>query len=410
MKSLRLLVPVGIVLALIGCDKDDPTPKDFVTYTMEVQGNWWMFASDPDGNLLDAKQLVFNEAVSLSVANPPDSFSLTIVKIERESPPALELTTYAGVKPGSVFAPKPYVPEDSEQVSSEGKVTIEVTNYPDDQSFPLIVSDEFQNTTHNFSGTSTATFLMSLWAGKPRRFLVTGYDRGLLKPVYRFIETGEAGTTTTVDFGTLEPFEKTIEITGFETELDVHGTFNMYSSPKPDILGVQFSDLDWNYTDASPVTKVGYLDEFTDYWFQLRLIESNEQGTLLRNQIYTHLGPLTAPITIRDDQHIIHEHSLPNYGFTYSGSYDLRRHSFGYEENNAVVSWFIYSGFSGKVPITQLPNEVLALVPGLTLNAIVHRSSRFYNYDDGYTYKKFIQDAMTTSFGPPHPGYIQIFR
>lgn len=123
-----------------------------------------MFASGPDGALLDWRQLEYKKPVTLTVANPPDSFSITLVQLEGSEPLYMTVSTYTGISPGSVFAPARFDSGETETVEQEGKVTVQVVNYPDQQELPLIVADPYQSTSYESKGTTTPTFLMNVWS------------------------------------------------------------------------------------------------------------------------------------------------------------------------------------------------------------------------------------------------------
>jgi len=411
MRRLALAVMV-VAVSVMSCDKEDPAPQDLVTYTMEVDANWWFFASDPDGRLLDAKKLVYNQPVSLTTSNPPDSFSMTLVRIEQVEPPLITLTTYAGIRPGSAFAPKIFSPGPFEPPETEGKVTIEITNYPTDQALPLIVSDPYQSTTYNASGGDTPAFLMNIWKSKTPRFLLSGYDNDMQHPVYAFIDDAEPGSTVTVDFRTFAPFDQTIEIKGFDTNLSGSVLFTMFNNEADKLNGMQFSELGWDYTGASPVVKVGYLDEFNDYYMDLRIYEideTNGKHQLIRNHKYTHNGPITQPIEVSSDNLQVNNDVMTNFAFVYSGYYHMRSHAFLISTSDTFVGWGMYSAPGGPSPIVEIPAELLSQFPQLDPATMPYVGSSFYRFEDGNTYKDYIGSIFTTSYGPDPSGYVQGF-
>ena len=404
----RLALAVLVSVCAISCDKDDPGPQDLVTYTLDVDRTAWLFASGPDGKVLDWKQLEYKQPVSLTAPNPPDSFSITMVLMERSRPLFLSISTYTGIEPGSVFAPSIYDPEEPENAEQEGKVTIQVTNYPDQQELPLIVADEFQSTSYTSTGTNTPTFLMSVWKSKTSQFLVNGYDGDMLHPVYKYIDTPGAGSTAQADFKTFMPYDKTIDIKGFDTDMDARLAFTMFGSDDDLVNGVQFSEFTWDYKGISPVAKVGYLDDFNNYTIELRLYEFDKRG-VIRSRAYRNNGPITKPIVLPNDQLTMNNSTLAGLSFSFSGNYQMRMHNYTNETSASAITWTVYSGFGDPSPIKEIPGELLSMYPDMDLNSFVYVGSSFYSYDDDYTYKKFIQDVSTTSFGPVHPGYEQAF-
>jgi hypothetical protein len=406
---IRLVLAMLVGCCTIACNKDDPTPQDLVTYTHEVDTEGWLFASGPDGTLLDSKKLEFNQPVSLSATDAPGSFSLTLVLIARERPLYIIASTYSGIAPGSVFTPKIYDPGPGEEFQQEGKVTVQVTNYPDEQELPLIVADQYQSTSYNGNGTSTPTFLMSVWKSKTSRFLVTGYNGDMMHPVYKYIDTPGVDATAYADFNTFTPFEKTLEIKGFDTDLNARVGFTMFSSVSNYATGMQFAEFGWDYKGTSPAANVGYLDDFEEYYFDLRIYEFNEQRDLRRLHKYTHRGALTKPIVALNDKLAVNNESMSSLSFSYTGNYDMTIHNYNYSDATSFIVWTVYSGPGDPSPVRDLPDDVISAYPDMDPLNLSYVSSSFYKYYDGYTYQKFIEDTFTTSYGPLHPGYEQAF-
>ena len=230
MEKVRFVVAVFFVVVLISCDNDDPVPQDFITYTLEVDQDWWMVANSPDGKVLGFKKLVYQQPVSLTVTNPPDSFSLTLVRSYESQ---LNITTYSGIKSGSNFAPKLWRPEEFTTVQLEGKGTIQISGYPINDSYPLIVSDPFQTRNYYSSGKSVVPFEVSVWKDQSPKFFVSGYKNSFQQPVYKFIDPVKVGATVTADFSTFTEFPKTLDLIPFNSrglETRVAVEFDMYNT------------------------------------------------------------------------------------------------------------------------------------------------------------------------------------
>jgi len=407
----RLATMIFVGYFAISCNSDDPAPQDLATYTLEVNQEAWLFASDDDGKLLDGKQLVFGEPVTLSAPNAPETFSLTLVRRLSPNVAVLDVTTYAGIAPGVVIAPEIYQPVDGNNLVSSGKSTVRVTNYPLAQELPLVVSDPWQSITYNSSGQSTPTFSMNVWQSQQRKFIFSGYKDDLTHPVYVFADPVDVDATLSADFATFTPFEKTIDLKGFDTPLQGKVQFQLYSySADQPSNGYKMANLEWYYNGTSPTVKVGYLDDFATYYMNLWVYEIDRQSASLKKSLnYTHIGPVTQSIKFLDDDLTVNDKRFGSFDFTFTGEYHVKAQRYTSFSNFASIGWTIYSGPNDKATVIEIPSKLAAKYPDIGPSDMTYYESSFYTFDDGFDYKKLVEEKFKTSFGPDHPCYVQTF-
>lgn len=388
----------------------DPDPQDFVTYTLEANHEAWMFASDADGKVLASAELVYREPVALGAVDPPEIFSLSIVRRLTANGNQLDITTYTGVSSGTIFNPKIYQDEEVNRLNSLGKSTVMVTNYPLSQALPLIISDPWQSNSYFSSGQATPTFAMNVWQTQQPKVMFTAYKDDLLHPVYKLVDAVDVGATLAADFTTFVPFQKTIELRGFDTSLEGRVNFQLYGLSGEQTSGYKMANVDWVYNGTSPLVKVGYLDDFSEYYMSLWVYEVERQPTRLRKSLnYTHTGPINTTVQVPDDELAVTDASLATFAFDFTGDYSMREHLFTYVTAVSAFTWIVYSanGESGK--IVDVPSTLTDQFPALNPKSMQHSSSAFYKFDDGFDYSKALAEKLKVSFGPEHAGYVQTF-
>ena len=407
----RIYAAMLLTWCIASCDSNDPSPQALVTFTLEIDHEAWLFASDADGKVLDSKQLVFNEPITLSTPDPPETFSLTFVRRLTPRYAALDVTTYTGLTPGGVFTPKVYEDNDSDHLTSLGKYTVKVNNYPQGQTLPLIVSDLWRSVTYFSTGQSSPTFAMDAWDMQQSELLFSGYQDDLMHPVYKRESPVDVGATVDADFTTFTPYEKTFDLKGFDTPVAVKVSFQLYSySADAPSSGYKLANVEWNYEGASPSVKVGYLDDLAGYYISLSAFEYEPQSRVLKKSLnYFRFGAINTSLKFLDDDLTVSNATINAFAFDFTGEYHMRAHRFSYLTNDSDISWAIYSEPGSTSLITELPPDLLAKYPDLELRNMLYASSAFYTYDDGFDYQKVLEERLTTSFGPMHQCYIQTF-
>jgi len=410
MRNVQFIAAL-LAVVIVSCDRDeDPTPKGLVTYTLEVDQQWSIFANGPDGRLLDSKQLVFGQPVTLSVANPPDSFSLTLVRVFQTNPPVLDITTYTGIKPGSSFTPKMYTPAEFTPVQESGKAKVNITKYPIHQSLPLVVGDPYQYQLYYSDGQATVPFSLSVWETEAPPYLATGYNGDFLHPVYKYIDPVNVGATATADFTTFAPFPKTLDLEPFDTPVTAQVQFDMYSLTASNYVAYKFADVGWTYSGISPTIRVGYLDQVSNYYIDMTVYEYEESTQKVLKQLsFTNMGPMPSTIEFPDDDFTLRDESKEAFDFEFDGTYQVKSQSYSLENGDSRVQWSVFSGVGDSMPVADMPPELLSQFPGLDLQGVPYVSTTFYYYPDGYSYGDFRSDRFTTTFAPEHPGYAQTF-
>jgi hypothetical protein len=411
MKKLMVFAMITLAYVIVSCSKDeDPTPQDLVTYTLEVNQDWWMFANGPDGKVLDHKQLVFDQPVKLTVANPPDSFSLSILRVLGDGA-LLEITTYGGIKPGAVYTPKVFDSSDSEEQVSTGKSTVQVINYSSTQTLPFIIADPYQSTTYTGKGSSTITFLMKVWRDVKPQFFFGGYVDDYTKPVYKFIDPVEPGSTATADFSSFTPYDKTVDLESFTSQGNSRLYFEMSGISTGDETDYKLASFFLDYKGEPPPIKIGYLESIARYNIQAAAYETDpvDKSKVKRALTFNSVGAVPSEMKFMHDDLSISNRTIGAFEFTFSGRYHSKAAFFKTSTAASQVNWTVYSATGVSIPITEVPSELSSKYSALNLASMQLSSVAFYTYLDDFNYLKFVESKFTTSYGPEHPGYAQQF-
>jgi hypothetical protein len=232
-----------------------------------------------------------------------------------------------------------------------------------------------------------------------------------MHPVYTFVNPVDVGATLSADFTSFTPFENTIELKGFDTPLEGKVQFQLYSySPDRPSSGYKLTNIEWYYNGTSPTIKVGYLDNFPEYYMNLWVFEIDRQATTLKKSLnYTHIGPINPSIKLLNDDLTVNNKTFASFDFDFTGEYHVKTLRFTSFSTQASIGWTIYSGPDSKATIVEIPKDLAARYPDLNASDMTYYESSFFTFDDGFDYQKLIEEKFKTSFGPDHPCYMQTF-
>lgn len=387
---MNRLVAFGLLIGLVlvgSCDETEPTTfftlRVDQSYAFYESLDFWVFANDVDGNVLDAQPFEAGDVISLRSEKHVDIFSLSIfAKYRSGGKDAYGVQTFFGVTRNTEMerSRTPSTPR-----GSAGVATITISNYQESSSplTSLYFSDGFQSAGMNNSTLSSTyennTFIMDviLSEGAPELY-ITGY-RGAA-PVYEHASNLAAGQSRVFDYNNFKPFDHTFEIKPGEVA-------SLYAYKEINNVTAEFilSSTD-NWRGAAALPKIiGYNDGYDNY---LTIVRRFENG---RNISYEKKGAVNPDVELPDFTFNITNKDLYNFNMEFSRSYTYLTVSWDIDKGTYFVGWSARAKTAEEIVPVKLPPALTELFPQMTFSGLKYRLAEVTECLDGFTYEQYIR-------------------
>lgn len=374
---------------LSGCNHDDdpiePEPQAILTLQVDqyydIQGDKWIFASDENGEILDAQPYTDGQTVTLKSEKHPDKINVTLFKYStyEDGSSQIAFTTWGDVASGAtvhfkaVTANDPVTPE-------RGKATIKVSNYTG--AAIIGISNGYG---YSYGGSLIAGNLeidLSFY-GVPSDILLYGWRSE--EPVYYVAEGVKSNDIVERDYMTdFTPFPHQVPlnfsgqnnavIQGYDAKKSVYITLmNTYVLPQGD----------------HPV--IGYLDGYDAYDMTVTNVHANGSTT------YHQIGAIDLSFDMPTFTASLTNTDIQNFSFNFSRDYTYHRAVWTNVTGKEYTWWTVNAPSGYAVKGLSIPPAILTKYPQLDMSKLKYGSLSFTEVIKGLSYEESVQDGFNTT-------------
>ena len=369
---------------LSGChnEDDEPTgPQTILTLQVDagygLQRDTWIFASDENGEILDAQPYTGGQTVTLTSEKRPSKINVTLfMYIEHTSEDTqIFFDTWAGIASGTTLHFKvgeaPVIPE-------RGKATIRVSNYPS-PTIDLGVSNGYS---YNYSaslGDGTLELDLSFY-GVPSDILLYGWRSGV--PVYYWAAGVKSNDIIERDYVTdFIPYPH-------QFKLDFAGRNSAIIRGHDAKTSRDMTLLETSTYSTGDHPVIGYLDGFDSYDMWVANTQANGQSTT-----YHQKGAIDFSFDMPTYTFSQTNSDFQNFSFNFSHHYTYHTASWQHVAGTEYTWWNINAPSGYAVKGLSIPSEITAKYPQLDVNKLVHTSLTFTEIIKGRSYEELVPGA-----------------
>lgn len=371
MKKLKLIRSLVLVLvsALVSCTDEDQQIAYFTLNVDEaynnsafIDGGNWIITHDDNGQVLDFRNYEAGEKVVFERAGAPQKFAVTFIEVT--SVPGLSsVKSYLNVSLGDEWT----LSKPTSAGSSPSIGFLDVT-INDSELGPALNSQLSSSVGRDFFLHDNYHYQEKIFP-EHNDLLMFATDKSY-KPLHKIFRDATPGAVT-LTLADMSPFDREIEVNFLETS-----RFLFIARGYPE--GVPFgqyngfvASLYWNglfdLTNRSSI-KLGYLNEFANYYFQGRL--SYPLGLSFFDIYYEYYGAGAPPQTINffDEFTVsVADNSFEN--FTLTGDYSYFESRWGIVDASKspadFINWSVHAPKGTHTFAGDIPDEILTKFPGI---------------------------------------------
>jgi hypothetical protein len=392
------LLFLSCAVFLSGChsDDDEPTgPQNILTVEVDalygIAGDTWIFATDENGELLDAKPYAAGQTVSLSTSKRSDKINVTFFRYNKgDFGTDISFNTWVGVATGTTLHfVAPAVPSGDPNPQSVD-ATIKVSNYASNTAMLGISYGEG----YALSGSLLSGNLeidLSFYDA-PADILLYGWRSDV--PVYNWAMATKANDVVQRDFNTdFTPYPHQVKLNFEGKNL---ATVSGYDAKKSRMISL----MDTYWLSPSDHPTIGYLDGYDFY--QLWVMNSKPNGSTN----YYQKGAIDFSFEIPTYTFSLTNSDMQNFSFNFSHAYTYRSINWQYTNGTEYTWWTVNAASGQSVKGLSIPPEIAAKYPQLDMNKFTYSYISFNENLKGPSYLDFMPGVADPGARIASEGYV----
>jgi hypothetical protein len=386
--TLLFLSCAGAFLSGCNNDDDEPTVLPQTILTLKVdqdygqQGDRWIFASDENGEILDAQPYADGQTVTLTSEKHPDKINVTLFSyvVYETKNTQISFYTWGDVASGTTLHFKT-IKVDNPSNPESGEATIRVSNYTGTAIVGISNGYGF-----SYGGSiSNGNLEVDLsFYGVPSDILLYGWRSEV--PVY-YLATGvKSNDVIERDFMTdFTPYPHQFQlnfpgqnsalIQGYDAKKSLNITLMDTSAP--------------NNLSDHPV--IGYLDGFDSYDMTVTNVHENGSTT------YHQKGAIDFSFDMPTYTFSLSDNTLQNFSFNFSHDYTYHTALWSHVAGKEYTWWTVNAPSGYAVKGLSIPSEIMAKYPRLDMNNLDYASLNFTEVIKGRSYEEFLPGATVAN-------------